>query len=123
MLASGPPLYLNSFSETQAEKAWQCAVRLAQGVDTLILDHHLMRGHRGVQWLDRLCAATKKGVLCGADFMKKPRMLLEARRKQLYEQIPVAQGWHQAYAKGRVSTEAYRGYATRHMNEPVLNAN
>jgi len=33
--------------------------------------------------------------------------LLEAEREQLYEQMPVPEGWHDEYAKGRVNTGEY----------------
>ena len=39
--------------------------------------------------------------------MKTPRMLLEAWRKDLYETMPVPEGWHEAYAQGKVTTEYY----------------
>ena len=45
--------------------------------------------------------------MCGADFMEKPRMLLEARRKELYKQMPVPEGWHEAYAHAEVKTDYY----------------
>jgi len=37
--------------------------------------------------------------------MKKPRMLLEAKRKLLYKDMPVPVEWHRDYAKGKVNTE------------------
>jgi len=107
VFASGPPLYLFKLSKDQVRRAWYNAIKLSEKVDTLILDHHLMRGYAGVRWLKRLSSETRKKILCGADFMKKPRMLLEARRKRLYEEMPVAEGWHEAYAKGKVSTDYY----------------
>ena len=107
VLASGPPLYLFKLSKDQVERAWYNAIKLSDKVDTLILDHHLMRGYAGVKWLRKLSSETRKKILCGADFMKKPRMLLEAQRKRLYEEMPVAEGWHEAYAEGKVSTDYY----------------
>jgi hypothetical protein len=38
-------------------------------VDTLILDHHLLRSAEGEKWLASLCAAAGKQVLCAADYM------------------------------------------------------
>ena len=107
VLVSGPPLYLFKLSKDQVRRAWYNAIKLSQEVDTLILDHHLMRGYAGVKWLKRLSSETRKKILCGVDFMKKPRMLLEARRKRLYEEMPVDEGWHEAYAEGKVSTDYY----------------
>lgn len=107
VLVSGPPLYLFKLSKDQVTGAWYNATRLSQKVDILILDHHLMRNLGGLTWLEKLSSKTKKKVMCGADFMKKPRMLLEARREHLYEEMPVAEGWHEAYATGKVNTDYY----------------
>ncbi|MEA1906145.1 MAG: MBL fold metallo-hydrolase, partial [Euryarchaeota archaeon] len=107
VLADGPPLYMpNKLSKKQAEIAWHNAKRLSRKVGTLILDHHLMRSCTGLEWLERLSSETGNRVICGADFMKTPRMLLEARRKSLYRDMPVPAGWHEAYGKGMVSTES-----------------
>jgi len=114
VLADGPPLYMpNKLSERQTERAWRNAKRLSREVGTLILDHHLMRSHTGVKWLKRLSSETENKVICGADFMNSPRMLLEARRKSLYKDMPVPAGWHEAYGEGRVSTDHYWNLAKR----------
>jgi len=108
VLASGPPLYLPRLSNKQREIAWQNAVSLSRGVDTLILDHHMTRCEEGVVWLKRLSSETGKRVVCAADFMKKPRLLLEAWRRQLYKDMPVSKNWHRDYARGKVDVERYR---------------
>jgi predicted metallo-beta-lactamase superfamily hydrolase len=107
-LVGGPPLYLSWLSLEQRQRAWENALRLARGVETLILDHHLLRSEKGLSWLDRLSSETGHRVICGADFMGYPRRLLEARRRQLYEEMPLPEGWHEAYARGDVDTDAYR---------------
>ena len=108
VFASGPPLYLERLSGRQVKLAWSNAIRLSQKIDTLILDHHLMRGESGAKWLDKLSLETGNRVECGADFMEKPRMLLEARRRFLYEKMPVPAGWHGAYARGKIDTSGYK---------------
>ncbi len=105
VLAAGPPLYLNRLKNTEREKAWNNALRLAQQIDVVILDHHLMRSEEGADWLDTLTETVGKKVYCAADYMDLPRRLLEANRKQLYAQMPVPEGWHDDYAKGKVNTE------------------
>lgn len=107
VVAGGPPLYLYKLSENQIRRAWNNAKLLSGKVDTLILDHHLMRSNEGLKWLKRLSSETGKKVICGADFMKKPKILLEARRKSLYKDMPVPEGWHELYAKGQVRTDDY----------------
>lgn len=117
VFVDGPPLYLSGrLSKGQIEKAWHHALRLSQEVDTLILDHHLMRSFEGLKWIKRLSSETGKTVMCGADFMGKLRRLLEANRKCLYKDMPVPDGWHEAYAKGKVHTDRYWSSAQRLYN-------
>jgi predicted metallo-beta-lactamase superfamily hydrolase len=107
MLAAGPPLYLDRLNRTERERARNNAVRLVQGIDVVILDHHLMRSKEGAVWLDELSAAVGKKVYCAADYMGRPRRLLEAERSQLYGEMPVPRGWHDNYARGRVEIADY----------------
>lgn len=107
VLAAGPPLYLDRLSKAELSRAWNNALRLAQSVGTVILDHHLMRNREGAIWLDELSAAVGKKVFCAADFMGRPRRLLEAERAQLYEDMPVPEGWHDDYTKGQVNPDEY----------------
>jgi uncharacterized protein len=107
VLAAGPPLYLDRLGKAGRERAWDNAMRLVQGVDTVILDHHLMRSGEGAVWLDELSAAAGRKVYCAADFMGRPRRLLEAERVQLYAELPVPHGWHDDYARGRVDAGGY----------------
>jgi predicted metallo-beta-lactamase superfamily hydrolase len=99
-LVGGPPLYLSSLSLEGRAVAWKNASRLAHHVNTLILDHHLLRSEEGLLWLEQLSEETGHRVICAADFMGRPRRLLEARRVQLYKETPVPDGWHEAYARG-----------------------
>ncbi len=110
LLAGGPPLYLEQLGPDLRTRAWQNALRLAGSVDTLILDHHLMRSLEGLKWLDRLFSETGRRVVCGADFMGAPRRLLEAERKTLYDEIPVSPGWHQDYAQGKSTTRGFQAF-------------
>ncbi|MGC9356680.1 MAG: MBL fold metallo-hydrolase [Anaerolineae bacterium] len=113
VLVGGPPLYLSHLSFAQRRRAWRHALTLAQGVETLILDHHLLRSEEGLSWLKRLSAKTGHRVICAADFMERPHCLLEARREQLYAELPVPNGWHEAYARGETDTLGYRQYQER----------
>jgi predicted metallo-beta-lactamase superfamily hydrolase len=113
VLAGGPPLYLSWLSSKRRWGAWRNARQLARHVDTLILDHHLLRCEEGLSWLDRLSSETGHRVICAADFMGRPRCLLEARRERLYKEMPVPPGWHEAYARGDVDTRRYRDHKNR----------
>ena len=107
VLAAGPPLYLEQLSKEERCQAWNNALRLADSVDTLILDHHLLRSVDGLAWLADLSSAVGKRVYCAADFEGVSRKLFEARRQELYQAIPVPNGWHEAYAKGEVNTSDF----------------
>jgi predicted metallo-beta-lactamase superfamily hydrolase len=111
-LVGGPPLYLSKFLLEQRTEAWENAKRLARHVDTLILDHHLLRSEEGLSWLDRLSTETGQQVICAADFVGRPRCLLEARRVQLYEEMPVPDGWHEAYTRHEADTAEWRRRAS-----------
>ena len=108
VLAGGPPLYLSRLSGDQVKRAWHNAERLCRAIDRVILDHHLMRSHEGLEWLKTLSLETGKKIMCAADFLHKPRLLLEAGRERLYRKMPVPEGWHEDYEKGKVTTADYR---------------
>lgn len=107
VLAAGPPLYLDRLGNAAIERAWNNAVRLAQSIDVVILEHHLMRSAQGAIWLDKLTRTVGRKVYCAADFMGRPRQFLEAERTQLYEAMPIPENWHDDYAQGRVDPDDY----------------
>ena len=53
------------------------------------------------------------GDATAADFMRQPRRLLEARREQLYAEMPVPENWHAAYARQETDTSGYRCLLTK----------
>jgi predicted metallo-beta-lactamase superfamily hydrolase len=107
VFTSGPPLYLSQHVPEASKEAFENALLLAENVDTLILDHHLLRSLEGYSWLKELAKQVENRVLCAAEFMGKAPELLEAQRKTLYEKLPVPPGWHEAYAKGEIKFEEY----------------
>jgi predicted metallo-beta-lactamase superfamily hydrolase len=102
VLSSGPPIYLSSLTLREQKDVLRRTLRLAEKVDTLILDHHLMRSRKGEQWLDYISSLTKHKVVCAADFMGFHRNLLEADRVFWYKKLPVPDGWHRAYTRGEI---------------------
>jgi predicted metallo-beta-lactamase superfamily hydrolase len=110
VLASGPPLYLYppALSKTQSESAWKNALKLSKHVDSLIIDHHLLRSVEGIKWLEKLECYAKNKVCCAADFMKREPIFLEAWRKELYEWLPVSEDWHENYEQEKVNVDHYR---------------
>jgi len=107
VLAAGPSLYRSDLDAEQRTHAWNNARQLAAEVGTLILDHHLMRSVEGEAWLERLSQAVGRRVYCAADFMGRPRQLLEARRRELYAAMPLRPGWHEDYARGLARIEDF----------------
>lgn len=107
LIAAGPPLYRGDLDAAARELAWTQACRLAAGVGTLILDHHLLRSLEGEVWLARLAQATGRRVHCAADVMGRQRQLLEARRPALYAALPVRLGWHADHARGMARIEDF----------------
>jgi hypothetical protein len=47
-------------------RAWDNALRLAEGVETLIFGHHLVRSVEGTAWLAGLLEKTGRKVFCVA---------------------------------------------------------
>ena len=107
VLAAGPPLYIDALSNELRTAAWENGLHLAACVDILILDHHLMRDRQGPAWLEALSNKAGKQIYCAADFMGRNRLLLEARRTELYETMFVPTHWHEEYAKGLINVEEW----------------
>lgn len=107
LLASGPPIYSPNFDLRSQQGIRRRVLQLAQNVNILILDHHLMRSKKGEKWLDNVSSVAQHNIVCAADFMGHPRMLLEAERPFWYKKVPVPEGWHEAYARGEVDMQPY----------------
>lgn len=66
-----------------------------------------MRSVEGLAWIEALSAEAGSRILCAADFMRRPRELLEARRQELYAAMPVRPGWHEDYARGTARVDDF----------------
>jgi predicted metallo-beta-lactamase superfamily hydrolase len=107
LIAAGPPLYQKQLDGRERARAWENALRLGERIDNLILDHHLLRSMEGAIWLERLSTQLGRTVHCAADFMGRPRRLLEAQRRELYAAMPVRAHWHEDYAHGLSQIEDF----------------
>ncbi|MFH1313739.1 MAG: MBL fold metallo-hydrolase [Candidatus Eisenbacteria bacterium] len=88
VIVSGPPIYLDVLLGDSRAKAKANLLRLADAVPTVVVDHHLLRTTVYGEFLaeSRERAAGKKHrVITAADFMTRPNTLLEAHRKDLWE--------------------------------------
>jgi predicted metallo-beta-lactamase superfamily hydrolase len=104
VFASGPPIYLEHITQLKRKKAIHKVIHLAREVDTLILDHHLLRCEEGYSLLDELSSMTEHKIICAADFMGCSRCPLEAQRESFYQEMPVPSDWHKNYARGKVNS-------------------
>ena len=104
VVTDGPPLYRLSgvVRERVARKAASNALRLTDYADYVIIDHHVARSVEGMRWLDRLRREVGDRVMCAADYMGRPRLLLEAWRRVLYDVMSVPRDWFTA--------SGYRGF-------------
>jgi hypothetical protein len=112
VLTDGPSLYLPRFPNKLKNEAAKNALKIAENVDILIIDHHALRSRKGERWVDAL-SRINKNIMTAADFMNRPRRLLEADRELLYFKMPVEKDWHKRYAKGQVTTDRYREEAKK----------
>lgn len=111
VLASGPPLYLIKNMKSKIKLVWENSLKLARNIDTLILDHHLLRSNEGLNWIEKLRTLSGKEVISAADFMNCKNHLLEANRSKLYKDIPVIKNWHKLYEENQVTSEEYMNLA------------
>ena len=113
VLASGPPFYLKQYQTKEFYNiAWKNIIKLAnvKNLSTLILDHHLCRNKLGLEFISKLSRKTGKKIICAAQFMQKEPILLEAYRRELYDELPVDPKWHEQYAKGKSTTINFQNW-------------
>ena len=107
VVASGPPLYLSHVDQKMAAEAAENILLLSSVVETLIIDHHLLRSEGGLTYLRKLNDKSQNQIISAADFMGIKPCLLEARREELYDRFSVPAGWHKKYEAGQVDTIDY----------------
>ena len=95
VFTDGPPIYRYLFDQRKRliRIAYRNALRIANCTDYLIIDHHISRCYEGIRLIDKLRRYIGNRVMCAADYMKSPRLLLEAWRKVLYEVFPYERDW------------------------------
>jgi len=105
VLDFGPPIYISSLTLQENDDALRRTLLLAQKVDTLILEHHLMRSKEGERRLDHASSLAGGNIVCDADFMGLHRNLLEAERASWYKRPSVPKDWYH-YANGEVDVNS-----------------
>ncbi len=85
----GPMTYMLGYrySRKNFEKSIENLKGIAEVVDKIVVDHHLLRD---LNWREKISEVEKVNhVYSAAEFAKKKEELLEAMRKELYETHPV----------------------------------
>ncbi|MCF2138711.1 MAG: hypothetical protein K9W44_01485 [Candidatus Lokiarchaeota archaeon] len=105
LYVAGPPLYLYQVKKSRQkleEIAWKNALKLADFIPEIIIDHHVIRSQYGIDFVDRLnkvSEMSKSHIMTAADYMGYQRAPLEALRNELYRDLPVPQKWHDDFLK------------------------
>jgi predicted metallo-beta-lactamase superfamily hydrolase len=92
VIVGGPPTYLSGLvKEENIEQGMLNLENIVKNVPTTILEHHLLREEDWWTLAHSVLNAafqTNHSVLTAADFSKKENVLLESRRRQLFETDP-----------------------------------
>jgi len=91
LILGGPPTYLQGFKV--ADEFFQSALKnlgkLSEKIETLVVDHHLLRDKGWYEFLEPVRKLSQKAgheLLSAADILKVKPNVLECRREQLYEE-------------------------------------
>ena len=88
IVIGGPPTYLSNINRENIEQAKKNLSRLVEETKLMILDHHLLRDLKTLDFVRELSKKAKKfgnKVQTFAEYQEKPNLLLEAQRKELYQ--------------------------------------
>ena len=103
LLVSGPPFYHKEVKPQSLKEGRENLQRLALSVPLLIVDHHSLRSEDYLDYLrESLVISRSAGhrLMTAAEFMEMKPVLLEARRKDLYREYPVEEGWLRDFFEG-----------------------
>ncbi|MFX1482676.1 MAG: hypothetical protein ACFFCP_05735 [Promethearchaeota archaeon] len=102
LIVGGPPVYLSRFSTAEAERALASLITLSSVVQTLVVDHHLLRSSDWQRWLAPVVKSSERSknqIMTMAELSGLDNLTLEANRNILYEQNPPSEEfihWTQA---------------------------
>jgi predicted metallo-beta-lactamase superfamily hydrolase len=103
IMLGGPPLYLAGFrvEQTQLEGGLQNLEHIVEAVPTVVLEHHALRDEFWRQKMESVFQVAQHvghKIVTAAEFAGKENLLLESKRKQLYNDYPTSQEF-QAWTK------------------------
>lgn len=90
LVVGGPPLYLADFrvEEQHIQRGLENLLKLVTNIPYTILEHHILRdsGWRNrTKQIHRLAQKTNHKISTAAEFLGEENLLLEARRKELFQ--------------------------------------
>lgn len=93
LIIGGPPLYLAGFriEQPQLQRGLKNLVTLVREVPTVVIEHHLLRDLKWRDWADPVFDAAESvgnRVITAAEFLGERNRLLEAKRKELFQEEP-----------------------------------
>jgi predicted metallo-beta-lactamase superfamily hydrolase len=106
-IVGGPPIYLERFGASNAALAQSSLVKIAQSIETLVVDHHLMRIPTWEEWLIPVRQAAEKyghSVLSMAGLAGLRNNCLEAHRTEMYNEHPPSE----QFMKWTASSDEYK---------------
>ena len=91
LIIGGPPTYLQGFrlGDEFFQKALRSLESLTETIDTIVVDHHLLRDEGWYEFLGPVRKTAEKTghkILTAADLLKSQPRALEAQRRRLYEE-------------------------------------
>lgn len=96
IIMGGPPLYLARFKidEVSVKRSLENMVKIAESTPLMILEHHLLRDKGWREFSKPVFEAasrSKNKVKTAAEYLGKKDNLLEFKRRELYEAMPISQ--------------------------------
>jgi len=93
LIISGPPTYLEGIyvNDRQIHQGLKNLETLAKNIPVTIIDHHLLRSTRWRESAQYILESARKAgnkAVTAAEYLDRDNKLLEANRKQLYEEDP-----------------------------------
>lgn len=85
-IVDGPPTYLvgRAYTQREVQIARENLVKLSDCVETLVVDHHLMRDLNYVELFKEVSRSSTRKPISAAELLGVELNLLEARRSELY---------------------------------------
>jgi predicted metallo-beta-lactamase superfamily hydrolase len=118
VVTSGPPLWLaarrsgkagfapkdvdpiDDITDKRVRTGLDRLIELARNVEYVVVDHHMARSEDFGAVLGACSERAGRRIYCVADWLGKPRLPLEAWRRQLHQLEPVPQNWYSEFAAG-----------------------